>query len=1088
MVAGRVKRPLKPRPVIRHRTVVRAQQRERQRNVSWGRAAAERRDLIRRGRTPPGFVPRARPDYRSPTGGRGPVGTPGGPRRLAGAFALSPAGQRFVRGVVKGPSVAAGGPYRSVNVGSARLLPASADTPSFGITALEQTTRPLHGIAGGVYAGIRGENIPSAVGRGLLNKDRRTFSDVLGAAGVRNKYVRALGGFGLDVVADPTTYLTFGASRVAKVLPRRVAERVEREATDAARAAGATAAETAHAVRVARALALKDVRANRGLTVGLRGVGREVRTSGRATAKVARRVGVTRGGRAVRESRPVQVAGGLMRPDFRPKGVPEAAWARVRRAERTARSIRHAGARASQDAAVSYFRALKNRDQARIIDAVETGQGLPNPKDQVVVEAIRADMAHAHRLEQGLGLVGDPLPNYFPHKLRSKLLPGGKKLPAGKRAQLESSKERKLRDTIEGLRRQGFDEFSDEIPLVVGARLTQSAHAQANAHLIAELNATGRRWGARVPVGDGEWVYEVSRRVPPRKLSGSELKELREAIKTVGPQQAFRGREFRVLNEGLVGHALRAQFPREGAMRAFGAWWDRALQGRFKTLVTVPNPQYHMTNLYGDAFNAYLGDTRLLTSGNAVHSARALRRLYKRDKVRKELGAVLDPSRKGVVIRGKRVRYDELIEEAERVGAVRTGFIGRDLPEVLDAMAKEARQAIGQGRAARALHIGRFTASKAGRVVSHPVQAMRNVSQYREDFVRLATYIEGRKRGLGAAEAAEHVSRYHFDYGDLTDFERTVLRRVFPFYTFTARNAPLQVSRLLQRPGKFATLQKVREEGQKAIDLPQGYEGELTPYQRRQQPIPIPFQIPGVTTGPQNLINLKLPSTDLGRLTPDLTEQQNYVLQMLSPLLSVPLEYPLNFSFFFREPIDKLYQQSEGEVQDYAPAPQWLGDAISATLGEGGLRKLGLYKAPAREGGPTVWVWPKRVNYLYGHLGPAAGTAQRLGNPAENQAGQGSAESLFGFATGIKVWPYDPKKLGKDAAYRERDRLDARAQLYRRRGLDRDRSGAIRPGYRRLLDRLNRLNKRLQSQPSSGGSGWGSAAPVGGGGWGSAGN
>ena len=67
-----------------------------------------------------------------------------------------------------------------------------------------------------------------------------TGSDVLEDAGVQNKYVKALGGFGIDVASDPITYVGVGAAlrggskvvsqRILKQAPERLATRYADEA------------------------------------------------------------------------------------------------------------------------------------------------------------------------------------------------------------------------------------------------------------------------------------------------------------------------------------------------------------------------------------------------------------------------------------------------------------------------------------------------------------------------------------------------------------------------------------------------------------------------------------------------------------------------------------------------------------------------------------------------------------------------------------------------------------------------------------------------------------------------------------------
>ena len=107
--------------------------------------------------------------------------------------------------------------------------------------------------------------------------------------------------------------------------------------------------------------------------------------------------------------------------------------------------------------------------------------------------------------------------------------------------------------------------------------------------------------------------------------------------------------------------------------------------------------------------------------------------------------------------------------------------------------------------------------------------------------MRLATYIGARKKGLSPRASADRTMRHHFDYGDLSPFESDVARRVLPFYTFTARNIPLQAKSILTNPGKYATLAKAREEVARAqgINLQEWERENLQEHQRRALPFPL---------------------------------------------------------------------------------------------------------------------------------------------------------------------------------------------------------------------------------------------------------
>lgn len=75
----------------------------------------------------------------------------------------------------------------------------------------------------------------------------------------------------------------------------------------------------------------------------------------------------------------------------------------------------------------------------------------------------------------------------------------------------------------------------------------------------------------------------------------------------------------------------------------------------------------------------------------------------------------------------------------------------------------------------------------------------------------LSAVMEGKTIKQGIKQAEEAL----FNYSKITDFERTVMRRVIPFYTFARKNAELQVKAIAKTPGRVAAqLKAVRGAGQ----------------------------------------------------------------------------------------------------------------------------------------------------------------------------------------------------------------------------------------------------------------------------------
>lgn len=94
-----------------------------------------------------------------------------------------------------------------------------------------------------------------------------------------------------------------------------------------------------------------------------------------------------------------------------------------------------------------------------------------------------------------------------------------------------------------------------------------------------------------------------------------------------------------------------------------------------------------------------------------------------------------------------------------------------------------------------------------------------------EGYNRIAPFIAFRRQGMSAAEAARKVKAAQVDYKAMTQFERKVMKRIFPFYSFTRRMTPFVIEQLIQRPsGAMAQAlrrgSQLRGSGQEANLLP----------------------------------------------------------------------------------------------------------------------------------------------------------------------------------------------------------------------------------------------------------------------------
>jgi hypothetical protein len=326
------------------------------------------------------------------------------------------------------------------------------------------------------------------------------------------------------------------------------------------------------------------------------------------------------------------------------------------------------------------------------------------------------------------------------------------------------------------------------------------------------------------------------------------------------------------------------------------------LQGRWKTLATVVNPGYHGRNMIGDSWNARLGGA---TTGDASAALRMLSRDWQVDRSARNLDNSL----------GDRAHLGEGDSEFYRGLEGMPGFESGHATDadVLD-WAREYGVTSGgfAGNELRALNQVAHGENKRAKFWNGAM----NLNERREEIMRLASFRAALKQGMDLDDAARHVSDHHFDYGNLTPTEAGVWRRLFPFYTFASRNAKLQAKSLVKSPGRFATLDKVRDAAAEEAGLPEDWAEAMPPYLQRQLPIATPLKGKGgLPTAAQTYI----PATDLNlALAPFAPGNlRDEGISRMSPILKTITEQALRFNTQYG------YSYDDPNVDRRKPAPTW---------------------------------------------------------------------------------------------------------------------------------------------------------------------
>lgn len=97
-------------------------------------------------------------------------------------------------------------------------------------------------------------------------------------------------------------------------------------------------------------------------------------------------------------------------------------------------------------------------------------------------------------------------------------------------------------------------------------------------------------------------------------------------------------------------------------------------------------------------------------------------------------------------------------------------------------------------------------------------RAFRRKNEFVERAVRLPMALDSLKKGMGFDEAAARVTRYHFDYSDLSSLD-VAARQVVPFWIWTSRNVPLQVTSQIMHPSAYAMYERIQRNNEVGSEI-----------------------------------------------------------------------------------------------------------------------------------------------------------------------------------------------------------------------------------------------------------------------------
>lgn len=343
------------------------------------------------------------------------------------------------------------------------------------------------------------------------------------------------------------------------------------------------------------------------------------------------------------------------------------------------------------------------------------------------------------------------------------------------------------------------------------------------------------------------------------------------------------------ISENVLDTVNKLSYTQKAAMASnFTRLYDTFIRG-YKLANTMFYPGFHIQNAISNAFQSFL------SAGEAVANPKNIKTAYDILKGKSPL--------KKIKINGKEYTYKELQYIMQKQGVVDESFAQADI------LGRRKNTYFENGLRSTSLQSfknvdwedmtgttlkdnfitgGVKNAYKASTVIGTNVEATQ----------RAVLFIEGLKMGDSVEDAVKRVNKFLFDYGDLTEFEQNVMKRVIPFYTFMRKNIPLELEQLLNNPAPFRNLYKTIEEAQRLSG------DDYVPPEHRNEWRDNYIQLGHTGYGIAN----ELPYNQLERLTP------RRIAGQTSPLIKMFPELYLNESLYTGMP----YGENTGdEIMSY---------------------------------------------------------------------------------------------------------------------------------------------------------------------------
>ncbi len=559
--------------------------------------------------------------------------------------------------------------------------------------------------------------------------------------------------------------------------------------------------------------------------------------------------------------------------------------------------------------------------------AIETGSKIADDRLQNVANLITKELGLARKAEVQRGILKSTLDNYVPHQLvdeSPKLIPFK---PGITRTAIASSKHRTIEGAIENINADFGKEFFDtNIIRTTAKRLVASEKATTAYDFFREV---GQKFGAIATEAPTNYIESTIKELKGLKFHPAVANQLSQFNKAIISDQATNQllRAFDKI-QNVWKSSVTSMFPafhgRNGISNVFLNYLDIG--------VDALNPARH--GIATDLLHKNQQAEKLIQMAygigeEAIKAKTELNQLLLQPILKDRFGYSWTFGELRSLIKNNRVAFG-----AEFVGLM---DIGEEISEKLAGIAMKPQEKV---------------ISIAGKVLPTSrsfvgYQVGRKVGNFIEEEARLVNFISNLRKTGDPFLAASRAKQFLFDYQNLTAFERTFLRRLIPFYTFTRKNLELQVKSLLTVPGRISTEVKTLTT---IGDIISGNQ-KLTEEDKKKLPDWIKQGI-GILAGKKGETLTILGSLQTPFEQPFQALQPNQIMGSISPLIRAPLEQATGYNFFYGKALSDV-----DNAAGFKNAPEAVKQFI------------GFYEVNGKKADGTLFTWyvslnPERMNLL----------------------------------------------------------------------------------------------------------------------------